>query len=262
MTMPHYGMPTLIETASVDECAALCSELGLSFVELNMNLPQYQPGVIDVGHFRRTAEDYGIYYTIHLDENLNISDFNPYIAEAYMRTVLDTIELAKSLDIPVLNMHISHGVYFTLPDRKVYLFDVYAERYLDSMRNFRDRCQSAIGSSDITICIENSSGYTDIEKQAIEILLSSPVFALTLDIGHNHSSAGRDEPFILSHSQRLRHIHMHDSAAGRDHLVLGEGELDIRSYVRLAKTYSCRVVLETKTIAGLRRSVDWLRSNA
>ena len=32
-----------------------------------------------------------------LDENLNVSDFNPYVAEAYTKTVADTIEIAKQL---------------------------------------------------------------------------------------------------------------------------------------------------------------------
>ena len=35
------GMPTLLEAAGAEESAALCAELGLQFVELNMNLPEY-----------------------------------------------------------------------------------------------------------------------------------------------------------------------------------------------------------------------------
>ena len=34
-----FGMPTLIETNSLEECAALCKNLQLDFIELNMNLP-------------------------------------------------------------------------------------------------------------------------------------------------------------------------------------------------------------------------------
>lgn len=82
-----FGMPTLIETNSLEECAALCKELQLDFIELNMNLPQYQLDQIDVTKFTEIADKYGIFYTIHLDENLNISDFNPYIAGGYRRTV-------------------------------------------------------------------------------------------------------------------------------------------------------------------------------
>ena len=136
--MLRFGMPTLIETASIEECAALCSELELDFVEMNMNLPQYQVQTMDVQRLKAAARDYGIHYTIHLDENMNMADFNPLVAGAYRQTAIETIGLAKKLEIPVLNMHMPVGVYFTLPDRKVYLFGAYPEQFLDAMRQFRE----------------------------------------------------------------------------------------------------------------------------
>lgn len=35
-------MPTLIEIKSLESCAALCRELGLAFVEISMDMPEYQ----------------------------------------------------------------------------------------------------------------------------------------------------------------------------------------------------------------------------
>ena len=134
-------MPTLLETNTLEACAALCRELGLGFVELNMNLPQYQLDAIDVSYFKRIAAQYGIGYTIHLDENLNVSDFNPYIAEGYRRTVRETIGICKTLEIPILTMHFSRGVYFTLPEGKTYLFSAYRQRYLESILDFRVMCE-------------------------------------------------------------------------------------------------------------------------
>ena len=259
MKLTNYGMPTLIETKTLEDCAKLCTELGLDFIELNMNLPQYQLPKIDVEYFKSIANKYGVYYTIHLDENLNISDFNTYVADAYIKTVADTIEIAKQLDIKVLNMHMAKGVYFTLPDRKVLLFSEYKEQYLKSIIDFRDMCENAIGENDIKICIENCDGYEDFQKEAIELLLESKVFALTFDVGHNHGIGGKDEDFILKHKDRLNHIHLHDAQGRKNHLALGTGEMDIEKYINLAKEQNCRVVLETKTIDGLEQSVEWLK---
>ncbi len=36
------GMPTLIELNTLEDNAKLCKELGLDFIEINMNLPQFQ----------------------------------------------------------------------------------------------------------------------------------------------------------------------------------------------------------------------------
>ena len=261
MKLINYGMPTLIETNTLADCAKLCAELGLDFIELNMNLPQYQLERIDADYFRSIADKYGIYYTIHLDENLNVCDFNPYVAEAYIKTVSDTIKIAKQLDIKVLNMHMSKGVYFTLPDRKVFLFSEYKEQYLKSIIRFRDMCENAIGENDIKICIENCDGYEDFRKEAIELLLESKAFALTFDVGHNHGIGGTDEEFIIKHKDRLHHIHLHDAKGRKNHLALGTGEMDIEKYINLTNEHNCRVVLETKTVDGLKQSVEWLKKN-
>lgn len=254
-----FGMPTLIELRSLEDCARLCRELGLQFVELNMNLPQCQPERMDAAVLRELRERYNIYFTLHLDENLNPCDFNSRVAEAYTRTAEDAVALAKEQGIPILNMHLSRGVYFTLPDRKVFLFDQYRERYLQDMRIFRDRCEAAIGASNIRICVENSDGFTDFQLEALELLLESPVFALTFDIGHNHGIGGTDEPSILARQRRLIHFHFHDARGKKNHLPLGTGEIDVPKYLALAEECGGRVVLETKTVEGLKESVQFLR---
>ena len=259
MKLTNYGMPTLIETSTLEECAVLCAELGLDFIEINMNMPQYQLDKIDVDYFKSIADKYGIYYTIHLDENLNISDFNTYVAEAYTKTVAYTVEIAKQLGVRVVNMHMAKGVYFTLPDRKVYLFSEYKEQYLKSITAFRNMCENSIGDADIKICIENCDDYEDFQKEAIALLLESKVFALTFDVGHNHGIGGTDEEFIMKHKDRLHHIHLHDAEGKKNHLALGTGEMEIEKYIRLADDHNCRVVLETKTIDGLKQSVEWLK---
>lgn len=257
--MTHLGMPTLIELPELADCAELCRELGLQFIELNMNLPQYQTDRIDTARLREISREYGIYYTIHLDENLNVSDFNPYVAEAYLRTILETIQLATELEIPILNMHLSTGVYFTLPGKKVFLFDLCREAYLTGMAAFREKCEIAIGGAGVRISIENTNGFLDFQVEAMDLLLQSPVFGLTYDIGHSHSAGYQDEAALLQRRERLLHFHIHDGKGPKNHLPLGEGEIDIPKYLALADSLGCRMVLETKTVEGLRLSVRRLR---
>lgn len=249
----------MIELPGIEDCAALCRNLGLQFIELNMNLPMYQFHAVDLAKFKEIAEKYKIYYTIHLDENLNVSDFNPLVSEAYRQTVRDTIGAAKQLNIPVINMHLSQGVYFTMPEGKVFLFDIYRKQYQQSIYTFRDECEKALEKSNIKICIENSGGYTDFQRMALDILLQSRVFALTFDIGHNHGTGGADEPIVLGYKDKLRHFHFHDAAGRKDHLALGTGEIDLQKYLRLAIQSGSRIVLETKTVAGLRQSAEWIK---
>ena len=91
------GMPTLIEFDTIEENAAFARDLGLDFIELNMNLPQFQPNAIDVDRLKELSEEYGVFFTIHLDENLDPCDFNENVSEAYFKTVKETVQIAKAV---------------------------------------------------------------------------------------------------------------------------------------------------------------------
>lgn len=275
--MIQFGMPTLIENDALKDNLRLCKRLGLRFVELNMNFPEYQIHRLEqTDELYRAADEAGVYYTIHLDENLNIAEFNPLVADAYLETVRRTVEAAKRL-IPlrdrygeknqplIVNMHMNHGIYVTLPDRKVGMYDRNFEVYFDAFVKFRALCEEWIGSADLVVSIENTDGFRGYEKKAIDYLLESPRFGLTWDIGHSKAIGETDVPFLMERAGKLRHFHIHDGTAergprkGSNHLALGDGEIGIEERLSLAEERNARCVLETKTVAALEQSVDYLR---
>ena len=270
--MIQFGMPTLIENRTLEDNAALAGSLGLRFIELNMNFPEYQTDRLEnTDRLIRIAEQAGIYYTIHLDENLNIADFNRLVSEAYLETVRRTVETAKKLsglrdcygDLSqplIINMHMHHGIFITLPDRKVQMYDRDFDVYMKSFAEFRMRCEEWIGDSSIMISVENTDGFREYEKKAILYLLESPKFGLTWDIGHSKAVKEKDVPFIREHEEHLVHFHIHDGSEEppKNHLALGDGEIDLAERLTLAARRNARCVLETKTIEALKKSVEWL----
>ena len=270
--MIQFGMPTLIENRTLQENADLCSRLGLRFIELNMNFPEYQLEVLEkTDTLLKAAEAAGIYYTVHLDENLNIADFNRLVTGAYLETVRRTVLAAKRL-LPLrdrfgdpsqpltVNMHMHHGIFITLPDRRVQMYERDLDRYLEDCRQFRDQCAEWIGDAPLRIAVENTDGFRSYEQQAVDLFLESPCFGLTWDIGHSKAVGERDVPFIRARENRLIHFHIHDGTEQppRNHLALGDGGIDLSDRLRLAENRRCRCVLETKTIDALERSVAWL----
>ncbi|MBQ6406969.1 MAG: sugar phosphate isomerase/epimerase [Butyrivibrio sp.] len=268
----QFGMPTLIENKTLEDNINLCSSLGLNFIELNMNFPEYQVDLLEeTDRLIEFADKAGIYYTIHLDENLNIADFNRLVSDAYLETVRRSIEVTKTL-LPLrdsygdasqpltLNMHMHHGIYITLPDHKVQMYDRDFDTYMKSFSVFREKCEEWIGNSDIMIAVENTDGFREYEKKAIEFLLESQKFGLTWDIGHSKATGEKDVPFIMSHKDHLIHFHIHDGSevSSRNHLALGDGEIDLKERLSLAEQRNARCVLETKTIEALKKSVLWL----
>lgn len=269
----QFGMPTLIENRSLEDNVTLCRKLGLQFIELNMNFPEYQTEHLEqTDILMRLAEQAGIYYTIHLDENMNIADFNRLVSEAYLETVRRTIAVAVKL-LPlrdrfgdsrqplILNMHMNHGIYITLPDRKVQMYERDYEDYMRFFAAFRSLCEEWIDGRDVMIAVENTDGFRDYERKAVEYLLESPKFGLTWDIGHSKAIGEKDVPFLMEHQEYLVHFHIHDGSEKppRNHLALGDGEINLRKRLKLAESRNGRCVLETKTIAALKQSVQWLR---
>ncbi len=270
----QFGMPTLIENKTLQDNVDLCKSLGLKFIELNMNFPEYQADRLEqVDELIKTAENAGIYYTIHLDENLNIADFNSLVTGAYLETVRRTVEVAKKL-LPlrdrfgdrtqplILNMHMNHGIFITLPDRKVQMYDRDFDTYIAAFARFRSLCEEWIAGNDIRIAVENTDGFREYEKKAIDLLLESPAFGLTWDIGHSKATGEKDVPFIMEREERLIHFHIHDGREKppKNHLALGDGEIDLKARLDLAGRRNARCVLETKTIEALKKSVEWLKA--
>ena len=270
--MLQFGMPTLIENKTLEDNISLCKELGLKFIELNMNFPEYQVEQLEnTDRLLKFADEAGIYFTIHLDENLNIADFNSLVTGAYLETVQRSIAVMKKL-LPLrdkygdstqpltLNMHMHHGIYITLPDKKVQMYDRDFDTYMKSFATFRTLVSEWIGEDDILVVVENTDGFRDYEKKSVEYLLESHKFGLTWDIGHSKAIGEKDVPYILEHRDRLVHFHIHDGSENppKNHLALGDGEIDLQDRLSLAESRNARCVLETKTIEALRKSVKWL----
>ena len=99
-----------------------------------------------------------------------------------------------------------------------------------------------------------------MRKRRSRIFLESPKFGLTWDIGHSKAVREADMPFLMEHQEKLIHFHIHDGTETppRNHLALGDGEIDLQDRLQLAEERSARCVLETKTVSALKQSVRWL----
>lgn len=272
----QFGMPTLIELNSLKENVELCKKLKLNFIELNMNIPLFSVlGIEDENNFELKKiieelnfyqKEFGIYFTIHLDENFNFADSNIYIKNAYLKTLKAVIKNSKKINCPIINMHLNKGIYFTLPTEKVFLFEKYKEEFNNSLEEFIKFCNCEISDSNIFISIENTDGWTDFEKKSIEKILMNKNFSLTFDIGHSQAIGNIDQDFILKNKSKLKHFHIHDGTLpnavtkqfGKNHLQLGTGNINLKEKIYLAKETNSRCVIETKTVESLVESVKWI----
>ncbi len=256
----RFGTTYLLENPTVEDAVSLCVQEGLHFVELNSNFPQCLLGSLQADRLKALAEKHQIFYSLHLDDRFDPFDFNPHVSKAYIQTMLEALALAKEVGILVINIHIPRGNIVTLPSGKHYIYQEYPKEFEKSVLNFRSVCEKHAGDK-VRIAIENTDGWEDYELVAIETLLESPVFGLTLDVGHDHATGNKDLPFFQKHLNKLCHMHLHDGWDKTNHQALGSGEIPLEERLQMAQSANATVVLETKTKAALHQSVEYLKQN-
>ncbi|MFV0502833.1 MAG: sugar phosphate isomerase/epimerase family protein [Lachnospirales bacterium] len=260
MSRIKYGMPTLIELKSLWDNIILCKELNLDFIEINMNEPKYTNK--NLLKYKEEIRKEDIFFTLHLNEFIDFTNFDKTIRKAFISSVLETIKIAKELGIKKLVLHLIPGIVFTLPTEVIHIYNAYEDEYLEHAVFFRNTCERAIGKSNIKICIENTPvTYFPFMKNCVKTLLKSEVFALTYDIGHDHLGKNKDTEFIYENKNKISHFHIHD-ADKSDHLGLGDGKLDIKEKLILAKEVKGTCVIEIKTVEALKNSIHYLNINS
>lgn len=248
------GMPYLAELSGVEDAVRRCAGLGFSFLELNANFPACLPERLNEAALAAMAGQCGVFFTMHLAEEADPLAFTPQVRQAWLASIAAALRLARALDMPVVNMHLPRGVYISLPGERLYLYQRYETEVRQAALAFRDLCDGALRGSPTRLCIENTAGFLPHEWAIIDLLLESDVFALTLDVGHDHGTGHADRPGYLARQGRLRHMHLHDAAGTRAHLPLGAGEVDIPGELRLAAACGATTVLEVKTLEALSQS--------
>ncbi len=255
-----FGLPFLLETASVKEAVDLCLQEGLHFIELNSNFPTCSLQVLSELPLKDMAGEHGIFFTLHVDDRFDPFDINPHVRDAYLRTMLEAIDLARDAGIPVINMHIPRGNIVNLPGGKHFIYQEYPHVFRENVRAFRDAVTQAVADSGVRIAIENTTLWEHYELSAIQLLLSSPAFGLCLDTGHDHATRNQDLAFIRQHQDRLVHMHLHDGWDQINHQALGTGVIPIQERLEMAQEAQATVVVETKTKESLHQSVQYLKA--
>lgn len=255
----QIGMQVLTEHNDIREDISLCRALGLDFVELNANLPRCMLSRLCPADVRALADANGIGLTYHVAEDCDPFHFNPLVAAAWQDTLRAELSVARELGVPVITMHYPAGVYFTLPERRLYLYGRESALHAGALDALRQLCAEA-SDGQVLCCVENTNGYQPFQREGIDRLLADPVFGLTWDVGHDYSAGNADQPFLMERADRIRHMHLHDAGPRGNHLAAGDGVLDLGSMLTFAREHGCRVVLEIKTADALSRSVSWVRA--
>lgn len=258
--MFRLGMPTLMEFHSLEENISLCKELGLDFIELNMDLPIFTPETLSAEELNRYRKEYQVDFTVHLPEEFNFTSFHPAVRRGHIERCKEAIVWASAANIKILNMHINNGIYFTMPDSKIWVNEKFENEFLSLFRkSYQEILEFAVVHG-VKICHENTRNfYLPFIEKGLEDIRDLNGFYLTWDVGHDAKCDFRETPIFESLMEHIVHMHLHDFNEKGDHQELYTGMVPINDRLRLAEKNELSVVIEIKTSQALRNSVEKIK---
>lgn len=251
------GMPQLFEFDTVEENLSLGQRLGLDFIELNLNF-SYCRKEMERGNIKGLLEKYGLEATLHFYDE---ADFGSYdeVVNAYLGLLERYARLGRGY-IKQLNVHLCPGPVVTIAGDKHYIYekeyDEFIVRLIANLKKAGEICRE----NGINLVVENTDNIPSYTRKVYSDLAKEG-FRFCFDIGHDHLSYD-----ILSSVNEELHLpfdefHVHDARDRKKcHLALGEGELDIVKFKRLALANDAYVVLEVKQSQDLEVSVPLFKS--
>jgi sugar phosphate isomerase/epimerase len=254
------GMPALIEYSSLEENVSLCTGLGFNFIELNMNMPYCFPENLPAEKVREAGRSNGIEFTLHAHDEVDLASFHDSVREGHIRRCEQALEWCAESGAKLFNLHINPGVYFTLPDRRVWIFDQYRDLFKETLVESMAYLIDLGKSSGVTVCVENSSNFhLPFISETLDELSKLDGFQITWDTGHDAKVAYAERPVLMRYKDRIAHMHLHDYDGNSDHQVLMTGEIDVPGMLSFARERKARVLIETKTALSLQQSMERLR---
>lgn len=252
----RLGMPTLIEKNSILDNVLLCKELGLSFVELNMNLPYCINAKYE--ELLKLKEKYDVDFTIHFPEEIDFGCFYEKIREANISLFYDVAIWASKFGAEKINLHLNPGVVFTLPEKKVFVYDKNKESFMEKFLNSMNKIIEIANPLDIKICVENMKLYEFMEDVFRKMVHVDNLY-FTWDTGHDAMSNYRIEKIYSENPHKVSHMHLHDYNEKSDHQILFNGIIPIEERIKFARENGLTTVIEVKTEEALRESVNRLQ---
>lgn len=254
-----FGMPVLIENKNIKDNILLCNELGLNFLELNMNLPYCMPQNVNIQEILNLKHKYNIDFTMHFPEEIDFGCFYENIRQANINLFKNLAEFAHNIEVKKINIHLNPGVYFTLPDKKEFVYEKNSDLFIRNFKNSIIELIKICKNLNIDLCIENMVGYDFVCKAFLELSKIKDC-NFTWDVGHDAMHEYKISNIYLENEEKVKHMHLHDFNGKSDHQVLFTGKVPIKKRIEFANKNNLTVLIEIKTVDALKKSVLKLKN--
>jgi sugar phosphate isomerase/epimerase len=253
----------------LDAIRQIAGQFGLSAVELTMDLAHIFPHVFNAIFFASVAElqqQLGFACTVHLPFLwVDAASLNEPVRQASAACLRRSVELARVVEVETYVLHL-WGFTTALVSAELQQTDQH-EAALTMIMAQAQRSLSELAELGPVrdLCVEN------LEDPLFDRLwphIAQSGVSICLDVGHLAWHTKTEIDLLQEHSDRVREVHLHDTLRHqegslveiRDHLALGDGDLDYATFLRKleATGYEGTVILEVNTLQDLETSLKRL----
>lgn len=251
------GMPQLYEYDTIEDNLKLAKELGLDFIELNLNFG-YCRKEMEQGKVKALLDKYNIKATLHFYDEADLGSY-PEIVDAYLLLLERYAKLGEGY-IESINIHLCPGPVVTISGVKNYIYEKEYDEYIVRFINNLNRANAICKKYGSRMVIENTDNIPSLAKRIYKDLYNAG-FKFCYDIGHDHLSNDILQEILTTVPLIFEEFHFHD---GKDrkkcHLALGDGTIDLKMFKALAIKNDAWVNLEVKQSEDLRKSVPYFKA--
>ena len=251
------GMPQLYEFDNIEDNLKLAKELGLDFIELNLNFG-YCRKEMEEGNLKQLLDKYHLKATLHFYDEADLGSYDE-IVDAYLLLLDRYCRLGKGY-IDSMNIHLIPGPVVTISGVKNYIYEKEYDEYIQRFIKNLKRAEKICNDNGIRMVIENTDNIPGYTEKTYKDLYEAG-FKFCYDIGHDHLSYDIVAKVLETIPLEFQEFHFHD---GKDrkkcHLALGEGTIDLKKFKDLTIKHDAWVNLEVKQASDLEISVPYFRN--
>ncbi|HIT43350.1 TPA: TIM barrel protein [Candidatus Avacholeplasma faecigallinarum] len=248
------GMPILYEFDSIEQNLKLANQLGLDFVELNLNFG-YCRKEIEEQTVLALLKKYNLEATLHFYDEADFASYDE-VVEAYLKLLKKYASLGKDY-IKIVNVHNICGPVVTISGVKNYIYEKEYDEYIKRLIRNLNKAKEILKEFNIELVIENTTIASYMIKTYNDLYENG--FYFNYDIGHDNN----DNDMLLKITEKIKlpfkEFHIHDGNRKTCHLCLGSGDIDIKKFKDLAILNNSYVVLEVKKQQDVIKSVDYFK---
>jgi sugar phosphate isomerase/epimerase len=248
----------------------LVEDYGLSAVELTLDLGVVYPQVFNADFYASVADlqqELGFTCTAHLPFLwIDPASLNEPVRQTSAECLCRAVELVQPL---VVSTYVVHLWGLTSAQIAILLLDSALRQAIVGALVAQAGCSLGTLCEILkpqTICVEN------LEDPVFDLvwpLVERYGVSICLDVGHLAWHGQGELDFLARYGDRIREVHLHDAVRAspdgttqfRDHLPLGQGEIDCVAFLRKLERlgYDGVVILENNSRADLEESLVCVR---